>query len=56
MLQPVQEDFFDRMHEWSERKLQLLQKYIDPAAKILGNYSGVLPGLPDKPEPRTVGR
>jgi three-Cys-motif partner protein len=41
MLQPVQEDFFDRMHEWSERKLQLLQRYIDPAAKILGSIKQI---------------
>jgi three-Cys-motif partner protein len=25
------------MHEWSDRKLKLLKKYVDPAAKILGS-------------------
>ena len=40
-IQPSQEDFFDKMHEWSERKLQLLQRYVDPAAKILGSIKQI---------------
>src|SRR6266567_9218313 len=38
---PGQEDFFDRMHEWSERKLQLLKKYVDAADKILGSINRI---------------
>lgn len=34
-------DFFDKMHDWSERKLQLLQNYVDPAARILGSIKQV---------------
>jgi len=41
MPQPSQEDFFDKMHVWSERKLQLLQRYVDPAAKILGSIKQI---------------
>ncbi len=41
MSQPGQEDFFDRMHEWSERKLQLLIKYVEPAVKILGSINQI---------------
>lgn len=41
MPQPGQEDFFDLMHEWSERKLQLLTQYVDPAAKILGSIEQI---------------
>jgi three-Cys-motif partner protein len=41
MSQSSREDFFDKMHEWSERKLQLLQKYVDPAAKILGSINRI---------------
>ncbi|SRR6266852_4907361 len=37
MSQPGQDDFFDTMHEWSDRKLQLLQKYVEAADKILGS-------------------
>lgn len=41
MSQPGQDDFFDRMHEWSERKLQLLKKYVEPAVKILGSIDQI---------------
>src|SRR6266566_273240 len=34
-------DYFDEMHEWSERKLQLLQAYVDSAVKILGSRNRV---------------
>src|SRR6266566_3476759 len=34
-------DYFDEMHEWSERKLQLLQAYVDSAVKILGSINRV---------------
>ncbi len=40
MSQPGQEDFFDRMHEWSERKLQLLIKYVEPAVKGTTTLTG----------------
>jgi hypothetical protein len=29
--------FFDELKEWSERKLNLLRKYIESATKILGS-------------------
>ena len=50
MPQPGQEVFFNKMHEWSERKLQLLKKYVDAADKILGSinqiyYQGLTPLL-----------
>ncbi len=35
------EEYFDKMHKWSERKLQLLQKYVDPATRILGSIRQV---------------
>lgn len=41
MPQQSKEDFFDVMHEWSDRKLKLLEKYIDPAAKILGSIKQI---------------
>jgi len=41
MPQPGQPDYFDTMHEWSERKLQLLENYVDPAAKILGSINQI---------------
>src|SRR5229473_7065399 len=41
MPQPGQPDYFDTMHEWSERKLQLLEDYVDPAAKILGSINQI---------------
>src|SRR5258708_40304671 len=41
MTQPGQPDFFENMHEWSERKLQLLQNYVDTAAKILGSINQI---------------
>lgn len=41
MSQLGQEDFFDRMHEFSERKLQLLKKYVDAADKILGSINRI---------------
>src|SRR6266480_7730958 len=41
MPQPGQPNFFDIMHEWSERKLQLLTQYVDPAAKILGRINQI---------------
>src|SRR6266545_2254080 len=37
MPQPMQEDFFDELKEWSERKLQLLERYIEAASKIMGS-------------------
>ena len=37
MPQLNQEDFFDELKEWSERKLQLLKNYVETAAKILGS-------------------
>lgn len=30
------QEFFDELREWSERKLQILEKYIDPFVKVLG--------------------
>ena len=39
MSQPSQEDFFDKMHEWSERKLHLLEDYVDSGAKILSSIN-----------------
>src|SRR5215467_4739455 len=36
-----QEVFFDELKEWSERKLQLLQKYVDAASKIMGSVKQV---------------
>lgn len=41
MPQPGQPNYFDTMHEWSERKLQLLENYVDPAAKILGSINQI---------------
>src|SRR5579875_3323426 len=41
MSQPSQPDFFDKMHEWSERKLKLLEQYVEPAAKILGSIKQI---------------
>src|SRR6266487_3102223 len=41
MSQPSQEDFFDKMHEWSDRKLKLLKAYVEPAAKILGRINRI---------------
>ncbi|MGH2506990.1 MAG: three-Cys-motif partner protein TcmP, partial [Ktedonobacteraceae bacterium] len=41
MPQSNQDDFFLQMHEWSDRKLQLLQKYVDAAAKILGKIDTI---------------
>lgn len=41
MPQPTQDQFFLRMYEWSDRKLQLLQRYIDSAAKILGKIDRI---------------
>lgn len=34
-------DFFDKMHDWSEHKLKLLQDYVNPAARILGSIKQV---------------
>jgi three-Cys-motif partner protein len=36
-----QEDFFDTLHEWSERKLQLLKRYVEAADKILGSINQI---------------
>ena len=41
MPQPDQEDFFDTLHEWSERKLQLLKRYVEAADKILGSINQI---------------
>lgn len=41
MTPPTNPDFFDDLKDWSERKLQLLEKYVDPAAKILGSIKQV---------------
>lgn len=34
------QNFFDELHEWSERKLEILRKYLDGATKILGSSVG----------------
>src|SRR6266536_5453270 len=41
MAQPMQEDFFDELKEWSERKLQLLHNYVSAASKIMGSIKQV---------------
>ncbi len=41
MPQRGQEVFFDRMHEWSDRKLKLLENYVEPAAKILRSFNQI---------------
>src|SRR6266496_2852664 len=41
MPQPDQEDFFDTLHEWSERKLKLLKNYVEAADKILGSINQI---------------
>ena len=35
-------DFFNELKEWSERKLRLLEKYVEPAARILGSSHGLV--------------
>ena len=41
MPQPTHSEFFQEMHDWSERKLQLLTDYVDAAAKILGSINKI---------------
>src|SRR5260221_2026435 len=41
MPQKAKEDFFDELHEWSDRKLKLLENYVDPAAKILRSFNQI---------------
>src|SRR5205823_14376494 len=36
MTTPKKKDFFDDLKDWSERKLQLLQNYVEAASKIMG--------------------
>lgn len=35
------QNFFDELHEWSERKLEILRKYLDAATRILGSVGQV---------------
>ena len=37
-----QPEFFSELKEWSERKLRLLEKYVEPAARILGSSHGLV--------------
>ncbi len=37
-----QAEFFAELKEWSERKLRLLEKYVEPAARILGATHGLV--------------
>jgi three-Cys-motif partner protein len=37
-----QPDFFNELKEWSERKLRLLEKYVEPAVRILGSSHGLV--------------
>ncbi len=37
MTPPKKKDFFDDLKDWSERKLQLLEKYVEAASKIMGS-------------------
>jgi three-Cys-motif partner protein len=42
MRQPAKRVFFKGVKEWSERKLQILMRYLAPAAKILGSWRCVI--------------
>lgn len=37
-----QPEFFSELKEWSERKLRLLEKYVEPAVRILGSSHGLV--------------
>src|SRR5438309_698758 len=37
MTPPKKTDFFDDLKDWSERKLQLLENYVEAASKIMGS-------------------
>ena len=41
MADEIQSSFFEDLREWSERKLRLLEKYVEPAARILGAFHGL---------------
>jgi three-Cys-motif partner protein len=42
MVDEIQSSFFEELREWSERKLRLLEKYVKPAAQILGASHGLV--------------
>ena len=42
MADETQTNFFEELKEWSERKLRLLEKYVEPAAQILGASHGLV--------------
>jgi len=42
MADEIQSSFFEELREWSERKLRLLEKYVEPAARILGAFHGLV--------------
>lgn len=41
MPQPTHSEFFQKMHDWSDRKLRLLTEYVETAAKILGSINKI---------------